>query len=1089
MDARAAPGSPVGKPITATGPADFNITYTVTSSGGFVIDSAGQIRIGDTNPGQGVYNVTVTAGFNKSGSPHLDVSASINVTVTVTSMGQWRQYYKLTASDPADDDWYGSSVTVSRRDVEKTVGEEQVAEEVVVAGAPGDDTAGDSDAGAVYITIDGKGEVKLTAPTPAANEQYGYSVALQGDTLVVGSNAANGNPGKVYVYSRPADGWTATLGTPVELTAGGTNPTDGFGKAAAIDGNTIVVGAPTHNIPGQGVFPIPTPLGGIAYVFTKSEGAWGATPGANLEVEGRSAAAAMGSSVAVIGDTVLVGAPGEDKVYVFTEPSSGWADATTPAATLTGPEGSYFGASLAVDGSHLVVGAPSEGPGAAYVYSGSGSNWRQTDKLTGIGADDGDQFGLSVATSGSYIAVGRANQADNDLAGSVQVFEKSGSQWTPYVLTARDGMANDKFGSSVALAGETLIVGATGVGNTAGSGGAGAAYVFKPVPAPSQGNAEVGRSGQDTEVRTPGVTVKIPSGARDTDYLITVNTAPAACAENGSPPQGGQVVHSCADVNLYELDGDPVVDTGITGDARVIIHLGSELIGSRFTVWKRGNRDPVEGYPDWEQVPECPDLSSEDECYDRGPGPGYGEYEIAIGGINSFSQYAVMGPPTVRPPSAPGNLAAKAGNRSVALTWTTPANRGSSAITGYEFTLDAGGNWRQVPGSNADTTSYTVTGLTNNREYRFAVRARSSSGPGGRSNIVAATPQQPRSSSRRSSGGGGGGGVSYIPPSFTEGAAITRQVAENSRAGTRVGGPVTATEARGRQITYSKAGADAALFQVASQTGQILLARGVELDFEKGRRTYTLDVVARSIVGATARTTITINVTNVDEPGVVTLSLSGTAETGAVITAALSDPDGSVAGQAWQWQRSTDGVIWTDIPGAISGTYTPVSEDAGLFLRAVVTYTEVLGVGLTALDTMALVQARPGPVATTPVPSMAPTAQPLPTLAPTPPGTVAAMPTPMPPLPTAQPIRVPTPMPTKMSVRIVPAVEAPTSTPVTAAMATPEPTVAATKPQPEQVVPVEGDGFPVWLMVLLGLFAVVALAAVGLMVRRARRSW
>ena len=947
VDARAAPGSPVGKPITATGPADFNITYTVTSSGGFVIDSAGQIRIGDTNPGQGVYNVTVTAGFNKSGSPHLDVSASINVTVTVTSMGQWRQYYKLTASDPADDDWYGSSVTVSRRDVEKTVGEEQVAEEVVVAGAPGDDTAGDSDAGAVYITIDGKGEVKLTAPTPAANEQYGYSVALQGDTLVVGSNAANGNPGKVYVYSRPADGWTATLGTPVELTAGGTNPTDGFGKAVAIDGNTIVVGAPTHNIPGQGVFPIPTPLGGIAYVFTKSEGAWGATPAANLEVEGRSAAAAMGSSVAVIGDTVLVGAPGEDKVYVFTEPSSGWADATTPAATLTGPEGSYFGASLAVDGSNLVVGAPSEGPGAAYVYSGSGSNWRQTDKLTGIGADDGDQFGLSVATSGSYIAVGRANQSDNDLAGSVQVFEKSGSQWTPYVLTARDGMANDKFGSSVALAGETLIVGATGVGNTAGSGGAGAAYVFKPVPAPSQGNAEVGRSGQDTEVRTPGVTVKIPSGARDTDYLITVNTAPAACAENGSPPQGGQVVHSCADVNLYELDGDPVVDTGITGDARVIIHLGSELIGSRFTVWKRGNRDPVEGYPDWEQVPECPDLRSEDECYDRGPGPGYGEYEIAVGGINSFSQYAVMGPPTVRPPSAPGNLAAKAGNRSVALTWTTPANRGSSAITGYEFILDAGGNWRQVPGSNADTTSYTVTGLSNNREYRFAVRARSSAGPGGRSNIVTATPQQPRSSSRRSSGGGGGGGVSYIPPSFTEGEAITRQVAENSRAGTRVGGPVTATEARGRQITYSKAGADAALFDVASQTGQILLARGVVLDFEKGRRTYTIDVVARSIVGATARTTITINVTNVAEEGSITLSPDASPEVGTAITAMLSDPDGRVRNVSIQWQRSADGVTWSDIDGATSASYTPTEDDRGTLLRPNVSYNDAAATGIT----------------------------------------------------------------------------------------------------------------------------------------------
>ena len=681
----------------------------------------------------------------------------------------------------------------------------------------------------------------------------------------------------------------------------------------AIDGDTIVVGAPTHNIPAQGFPPIPTPLGGIAYVYTKPAGGWASsTPTAKLEVDGRPATAALSTSVAVTGNSVLIGAPGEDKVYVFTKPSDGWADTTSPAATLTGLEASAFGASIDIEGGSMVIGAPAEGPGAAYVFSGSGTGWSQSDKLTGIGADDGDEFGLSVAVSGDNIAIGRANQADNHFAGSVQVFEKSGGRWAssiaPYVLTARKGMADDFFGSAVALAGETLVVGATGVGNTDGSGGTGAAYVLKQISSPEHGNTEVGHPDQDTKVQTPSVTVELPAGSRDEGYLITVNTDPDACTAEGSPAQTGQVIHSCGDVNLYELDGDPVVDTGITGEARVIIHLGSELIGSQFTVWKRGNRDPVEGYPDWEQVPECPDVSSENECYTRGPGLGYGEYEIAIGGISSFSQYAVAGPPEL--PGTPANLQATAGNGRVGLTWTSPGAVGPG-ITGYDYSQDGGVNWRRISGSNANTTSYTVTGLSNNREYRFAVRARSSAGPGVRSNVVPATPRQPTTRSRRSSGGGGGGGggggVSYLPPSFTEGTAITREVAENSRAGTRVGGPVTATEARGRQITYSKAGVDAALFDVASQTGQIPMARGVELDFEKGRRTYTIDVVARSIVGATARTTITINVTNVDEPGVVTLSLSGTAETGAVITAALSDPDGSVAGQAWQWQRSTDG--------------------------------------------------------------------------------------------------------------------------------------------------------------------------------------
>ena len=176
VDEKAAPGSAVGKPVTAKGPADFNISYGVTGQGGFVIDSAGQVKIGDVNPSQGVYNATVTAEFHKSGFPHLDTTARISVTINVTSMGRWRQYYKLTASDGAADDWYGSSVTVSRRDVEKTVEGEQVTEteEVIVVGAPGDE----SNAGAVYITVDGEGEVKLAAPTLAANDQYGTDIRL-----------------------------------------------------------------------------------------------------------------------------------------------------------------------------------------------------------------------------------------------------------------------------------------------------------------------------------------------------------------------------------------------------------------------------------------------------------------------------------------------------------------------------------------------------------------------------------------------------------------------------------------------------------------------------------------------------------------------------------------------------------------------------------------------------------------------------------------------------------------------------------------------------------------------------------------------
>ena len=606
-------------------------------------------------------------------------------------------------------------------------------------------------------------------------------------------------------------------------------------------------------------------------------------------------------------------------------------------------------------------------------------------------------------------------------------------------------------------------------------------------------------------IRAPGdsrVKLEFPRGSTaDQPFQAKVDFDIKAC---GTGPSGRSLA-GCTEVTLFDLDGLPVSsDEQVRfAPAVLVIEAGS---GDGVTVHKRSGPGAA-----WTALPACRDAAQGAECYQV-----LSEGFVEVRNITSFSQYAQS---RLVVPGAPSGLRANAGNGRVGLIWVKPGSIGPG-ITGYDYSQDGGVSWRRIPSSNANTTSYTVTGLTNNREYRFAVRARSSAEPGGRSNIVTATPQQPRSSRPSSGGGGGGGGgggVSYIPPSFAEGAAITRQVAENSRAGTRVGGPVTATETRGRQITYSIAGADAALFEVASRTGQILLARSVVLDFEKGRRTYIIDVVARSSVGATARTTITINVTNVDEPGVVTLSPSAIADIGAAITAALSDPDGGITGQAWQWQRSTDGVTWMDIPAATSEKYTPVAEDTGLFLRVLVTYNDVLGAGLAMLDTAVAVSARPAPVATPPAP---PTARPLPTVTPTPtvvqpvptltppPGIVALRPTPMPLAPTTETVKLPTPMPTRSTVPVpekasptstpvtvstspTPAPSAlPTSTPVTAVMVAPEPTVAAATRQPEPVVPAEGGGFPVWAIVILGLLVVVALAAVGLMVRRARlRRW
>ncbi len=237
-----------------------------------------------------------------------------------------------------------------------------------------------------------------------------------------------------------------------------------------------------------------------------------------------------------------------------------------------------------------------------------------------------------------------------------------------------------------------------------------------------------------------------------------------------------------------------------------------------------------------------------------------------------------------------------------------------------------------------------------------------------------------------------------------------------------MGGPLTATESEGRQLSYSLGGEDAALFSIDPETGQILLGSGVVLDYESGRRTYTVDVVASSSVGGISKTSVTVAVTNVDEPGTIFVSPDTGLMAGATLTARFTDPDGGVTGEAWQWQRSTDGTTWTDIGGAASASYSLTAADAGMLLRAAVSYADALGTGLSlAGEALPRVEAAPQP-ALTPQPTAIPTpgpadtpvagAAPAPTATPEAPVLGAtAVSTPTAVVPSAAPPATPTPWP------------------------------------------------------------------------------
>jgi hypothetical protein len=308
---------------------------------------------------------------------------------------------------------------------------------------------------------------KLTASDAEDGDQFGYSVSINGNYAIVGAIAdddAGTSSGSAYIFIRSGSSWSQQA----KLTASDAVAGDAFGWSVDISGDYAIVGASTA---GDGAG---TSFVGSAYIFVRSGTSW--SQQAELIASDAKAGDRFGWSVSIDGDYAIVGTLNADAAYVFVRSGTSWSE--QQILTATGVySGDRFGYSVGISGDYAIVGAEESSivafeAGSAYIFVRSGTSWSQQAELIASDAAGNDSFGHSVSMDGDYVVVGTSG------AEAAYVFVRSGTSWSEQsILTAIDGSANDDFGESVSISGDYVVVGASSDLHS-GLSGAGSAYVF-----------------------------------------------------------------------------------------------------------------------------------------------------------------------------------------------------------------------------------------------------------------------------------------------------------------------------------------------------------------------------------------------------------------------------------------------------------------------------------------------------------------------------------------------------------------------------------------------------------------------------------
>ena len=814
--------------------------------------------------------------------------------------GDWSEAMevaKLTASDGAGGDFFGGSVSVEG--------------DTIVVGASGDDDHR-SNSGSAYVFVktadedwsEAKEVAKLTASDGRGDDHFGYSVSVDGDTIVVGAHGVSegrkAQSGAAYVFVRPDGGAWATATETVKLTASDGQGNDYFGYSVSVDGDTIVVEASRDDDNGSN--------SGSAYVFVKPDGgAWAtATEMAKLIASDRASNDEFGSSVSMDGNTIVVGAYGDDgptnsgSAYVFVRPYRGWGDATE-TAKLTASDGAardYFGWSVSVDGDTVVVGAFGDdengsNSGSAYVFVTPSTGWAtatETAKLTASDGAGNDQFGRSVSVAGDTVVAGTYQVDSGGDPGSTYVFETS--DWALIEGSGAGTVALTLTGFDVGIE-HTFGIRAVNVGGPSRS----SASVRATLLGLELSSANVAVLEGSSVSYTVALTVQPSSDV--TVSLLSPNAASAAV----SP---ASMTFSASTWNIPQTATVlGVSDNNELDETVTIAHAAS---GSGY--------DGVTG-----TVTVAVEDTTAPDSSDGGGSGGGGSGGNGGGGAVNSSPVFTEGAQTSRQVAENTDAGAGIG-----------APVSATDADGHTLTYDVSGTDAasfEINSGNGQLIAKAALDYETKSSYMVVVSV--SDGRGGSDQIAVVIEVT---------------NVDEVPE-FAGSASVMYE--EN---GTDPVETYSATDPEGASIAWSLLGADADKFTISG--GELRFS--APPDFETPGdanldNAYEVEVQATDETRNGYTLFVTVTVTDVDEQGddagMVALS-TGNPVVGTALTASLSDPDGSVSGVTWVWERSSDQNTWTTIGGATSPSYTPVAGDVGSYLRATATYTDGEGPGKTA---------------------------------------------------------------------------------------------------------------------------------------------